>query len=45
MESILILTEVKVTKPFRPFGLMARDFSLRLMALCEGQRNFPAAAV
>jgi hypothetical protein len=32
MESILILTEVEVTKPFGPVGLMARGFSLRVRA-------------
>ena len=32
MESILILTEVRVTKPFGPVGLMVWGFSLRLRA-------------
>jgi len=49
MESILILTEDKGTKSFKPKGLMARGFSLRLKAskeaLCEGQKSNLAAAV
>ena len=49
MESILILTEDKVTKSLRPLGLMARGFSLRINAskgaLCEGRKSDLAAAV